>query len=166
MSYKKCPACGGQLLINVRFCGGCGYKFPTTAVNVVAIPQQQQECSNCGNIDPASAVACQRCGHYYISQQPAMPRLSDPGWKLPSEGTSTNYAGIVGMWLFTASAGGVLMLFGIWAALCLDAVAVLFAISLVSSDSAANRANGWIKLGLEGIAFVVAIAVSANVHRY
>lgn len=139
MGYKKCPGCGGQLLSHVPLCGACGFEFPVIAQQIPSA-SQEAKCSNCDYAANTTAIACQKCGYYFEvpSTSVVMPRLSDLGWEIPVEDASANYITIVAMWLTTATAGAVLVLFGLWAAAVVDIGAICLAISLVGSQSVTN----------------------------
>jgi hypothetical protein len=70
---------------------------------------------------------------------------------------------IIMLWMTTLCAMLCFGLVGGGIALLVDLMAVGCAVALVCTKNTANRVNGWIKLSLEGIAFVVSFMAAAGV---
>lgn len=197
MAYKRCPGCGGQVLVSVAVCGACGFRFPSEQALPVQAEVAQRLCPACGTATRVDAFACHRCGHYFRTRYmavvdaapgsagqyqtsgarpdeatlPWQPTTSRPASvnvaaDAPSENGKSDYGAVVAMWLLTAGAWAAFALFGVFTGLAIDAAAVFIAISLVISRSPADRANGWVKLGLEIIGFLVGLILGASGHRY
>lgn len=59
---KICPKCNKELKDSVKFCGGCGFKFPDGAAPSSLPNEGMTSCPNCGNQLKPGAKFCGRCG--------------------------------------------------------------------------------------------------------
>ena len=72
---------------------------------------------------------------------------------------------IVMMWLLSLVAWLAIISGGIPLGLLVDVVSIVIAFTLVGSRSSTDKTNGWIKLILESISFVVAFVNAANTNQ-
>jgi predicted RNA-binding Zn-ribbon protein involved in translation (DUF1610 family) len=121
-------------------------------------------CPQCGQPAVPKMQTCQRCGHGYSTpppnktlffQNPVNPYPFAPQWDVPNQDARTNIPMITTMWVLTACAFFGAPSLGLPVAVLLDIPALILAILLVITKNATNRANGWAKIGIECVAFVV-----------
>ncbi len=179
--FKPCPTCGQRIPQMAVRCSNCGRQFvaPMPVSAVAGHEQPYKVCPSCQQPSVLDATVCGRCGHRYRTrfapppnqtqvvypQQPPQPAPLQPWVNTPNAvpwgepAPSTDYLPIVGMWLLTAAAWGAGALGAMPFGLILDGVAIIIAIFLVCTPSATQKANGWVKIGLEIIAFLVGFVI-------
>ncbi len=177
----ECPECGYALSPFEKACPRCAKNDlnktqgsqPSTAPHRTLV-----YCLNpyCKQPIPLGATFCQYCGTAQsVAPPPVQPPSQyhappqqyymSPQYPPPSVQSPINSGLIAGMWVFTILQAIVLVsggMGGFALAFILDVPALIMAICLVCTKNVANRANGWVKIGLEVLA---AISVAGAPHQ-
>ncbi len=171
-----CLDCGYMMSPFDKDCTRCAKLGKPIAQPIPPMPQQvpadfapdisSNYCANCGSGLPPNASFCPQCSYNVAAnaqgKKYAGPR--DPNYY--SDGT---YAGpnyylrhsqpriglIITMWMLTAIELFVFFVVDRFIAYAIDVVAIIIAVALANGKSGADKANGWVKLGLELAAFVM-----------
>ena len=153
---KPCPQCRNLLVHNAEMCPMCRYDF------TAPFTSSRSFCSHCGEIAEQVAKFCKHCGasQNLPAFQPQHPgNYSDPfSCHSFNEKPAANVGLITTMWLLTGIAIGLVMTTGsdgFRLAILLDIPALIVAIVLACSKHGTDKANGWVKIGLEIIGVLI-----------
>ncbi len=152
---KRCPACGNSLVASAQECPVCHFNYLSGQSGPIVQPGYRP-CPNCQAMNPTNVRFCGHCGRDQFA----------PAWERTESAPSAN-AGLIGtMWTLTGI--GILSTFaapgpGFAVAFLLDIPAFIIAIVLVCSNGT-DKANGWVKIGLEIVAFTIGF-LNAAINR-
>lgn len=123
-------------------------------------------CTNCGEIVMQGSNFCRRCG----APQGQYSQVPDPNanyaWfapqgqpaYVPKEQTQAGL--IVTMWLLSGAAWIAFINGNPGMGLLIDLTSTCIAVALAATAGATNKANGWVKLGIEAVGFFMSCSVA------
>lgn len=155
---KSCLKCGTSSGVRETVCVRCSHRFGDP---VETVPQARESTqlgaphTNLSTVDrdTLKEIVKEVVSSEHVPQSAAQPMpQSHPGR-------------IVMMWLLSLVAWLAMIAGGVPLGLLIDVVSIIIAFTLVGSRSSTDKTNGWIKLILESISFVVAFVNAANMNQ-
>ncbi len=150
---KHCPQCNHLIIAALQQCPHCRHQFPNPAMGQASSQHSMQNvfpCVYCKQLIPIGVAFCPICRAEQVFH-------NYTGSSRYDEEPSANTSLIVVMWALTVLAFVTYTsnseLFGV--ATLTDIPALIMGIVLACSGSRTDRANGWVKISLEIIGFLL-----------
>jgi hypothetical protein len=170
-SCLRCSGCGRLNDPDAQFCCGCAASLhpepePAARASDPRLARKALRgywsCGNCGKAIPPESNSCPGCGWpgAVAGRRESIDATSSEGNAETAPRAPAAYWAIWLMWAITGAeivcgtSGIVPVCIG------LGVISGLIALGLVCSDHPTNRANGWVKLGLEAGAVIIGFAQS------
>ena len=122
-----------------------------------------KKCPRCAQPAVMEMQQCQRCGHVYRTVPPERTQFFEG--QVPHfvpEPASANITLIVWMWSLTIMVVILSVTVGFGAAALVDIPSLVLAIILACSKHRTDKINGWVKIGLEVVGFLIGFVLGAQ----
>ncbi len=155
---RSCLKCGTSSGMREVACQRCGHRFGDPLEPLARAETPPEHAVFQGSISALDRDEMRRIAEEVVAVKAAPVTIPPSFMPLP------NFGLIVTMWLLTGIAWSAFLLGVASFGLLMDAIAVVVAIVLANSRSRGDKANGWVKITLEAIAFVVALVNAGSSH--